>query len=290
MTDFIGDVIGPVLGGVGGFLLGGPAGAIAGAGIGASLGGSKKQSSAIEGATAAQQDATSQQIAFQREELARTRADLAEAVDAGIIDLNTAYGIARGELQPFADPFAFEQAQGFLQDPSQAMNLPGVQFQYEQGQDALGNLLSKTTGGGLSSDAIRAAQQYGQNFASTQLDTALGRLAPFINLQQQTSSNLANLATGRGQQVADLRMRGAGGQAGVTGAFAPSIAQNIGQQGTIAAQGALGQANVTSQLLGNLAGVGGQAMNAFALQQALQPQQTFQGPGQVAPGSYLNNL
>ena len=210
------------------------------------------QGEGIKRAARAELEATREQIEFQREQLGIMREDLAQAVDAGLIDLQDAYNIAVSEIQPYADRTAYNQALQYLKSPQDVMSLPGVQFQYEQGQDALANLLSKTTGGGISSDIMRAAQEYGQGFAGTQLDAALNRLMPFVNMGYGASTNLANLATGLGAAQSGLRMSGATGQAGATGQMAPLIAQNIGDIGNIRGQRELALGQLGSQQMGGI--------------------------------------
>ncbi len=238
-------------------------------GTGASVYAAGKQGEAVRESAAASTTATQEQIAFQKDELRRTRADLADAVDAGLIDLDTAYAEATGQFEPYTDPFAFNMARQYLESPQDIFQLPGVQFQYEQGQKGLENLLSKTTGGGLSGGAVKEAQRYGQNFAATMLDQSLNRLSPFINIQQQAGANIANLATGLGRAKSGLRMSGATGQAGITGQMTPSISQRIGEMGSIEANRAIGMGGVYGNLATNLAGTGQGALQSLMLQNIL---------------------
>ena len=114
------------------------------------------------------------------------------------------YGGARGILEPYADPWALNLARDYMEDPSKIFDLPGVEFQFEQGERALENVLSKTTGGGLSGAGIKAATEYGQNFAATQIDKALTRLFPFIDVAGGAATNIANLEVGKGTAIANL--------------------------------------------------------------------------------------
>ncbi len=161
-------------------------------------------------------------------------AALQAAVDAGEMDINTAYDEANRIIQEsgLAEGDITNLARSYLMDPSQIFDLPGVEFQFGEGERALENILSKSTGGALSGAGVKAATRYGQDFASTQIDKALQRLFPFINLESTARGNLINLATGRGQSLSDLRMRGAGGQAGAIGQTGANVAniQNVAGQ------------------------------------------------------------
>lgn len=203
--------------------------------------------------------------------------------------LRSGYGGALGQFQPLTGLEEYNAARQLLVDPSSIMQRPGVQFQREQGEEALQGAFSRSAGGGVSGSGMKAAIEYGQNFASTALDAELARLAPFINtaigartnianLQrgrgadlanlrhrrgvdlsntyQSFGTNLANLYQGHGQNVANLELAGATGTAAATGQMMPSIAQGISNQGNIAATNAINQANIQTGFYSNLAGMG----------------------------------
>lgn len=200
-------------------------------GSGADLLAAGKQAEASQYATDVQAKLTREQMDF-----------LQKGIDEGIIDLDTAYNIARGYIEPYQDRTAYNTAMSYLKDPSQVMSLPGVAFEAEQGNRFLENLLSGTTGGGASGNAMKAAIEYGQNFAATQLDRALGRLNPFINLGYGASTNLANLAADLGGRKSNLRIGGATQGAGYLGDLGRIYGTNAYNQGNISAMkyGAIG--------------------------------------------------
>lgn len=220
--------------------------------------GGQAQAGAIE-------SGASQASRTQMATLDRQLAALQAAVDAGEMDINAAYaeatriigesGLAEGDITNIALQY--------LRNPSQIMDLPGVQFQYEQGETALENMLSKTTGGGVSGAGMKAATRYGQNFAATQIDQALSRLFPFINLESTARGNLVNLATGRGQTLSDLRMRGAGGQSAAIGQAGANVAniQNVAGQNL---------ANVVGGQYSNIANVATSGIENYATLAALE--------------------
>lgn len=68
---------------------------------------------------------------------------------------------------------------------------PGYQFRLDQGQLALEK--SEAAGGGVGSGgALKAAEQYGQDYASSEYNNAYNR---YMNTRQSNYSNLANIAS-----------------------------------------------------------------------------------------------
>ena len=222
---------------------------------------SKANKAAMDSASNLQMKATKKQLAFMRFALKQQRGDLLGAVDAGEIDIETAFNQALQELTPLTDLGALDQAIETLKDPSKVFEMPGVQFQLEQGQASLENLLSKASGGGVSGRALNAAQEFGQNFAASKLDQALNRLLPFANIEVGARQNVANLFTGKGQALANLRIAGAGGAAAATGAATPGISTAIGQQGTIQAQNVIGTAAQRANAMNQINQLAGQSFN-----------------------------
>lgn len=248
---------------------------------------------ASEEAMAAQLQGIRNQAVEDRTTLRIIREGLQEALDKGLIDLDTANEAAQAaleggyeaakevlgpafqgaisQLEPFVGLEEYNLAKRFLADPSLAFDLPGVQFQFEQGEKALENILSKSTGGAISGDIIKAAQEYGQNFASTKLDEALNRLFPFINMSERARTNIANLGVdeaktignleiGKGTDIANLastlginkanlRSTAAGGEA----AAAQSLAPKTGiATGNVLGQNAINQGNIRTNLINQL--------------------------------------
>ena len=184
---------------------------------------------------------------------------LQEAVDRGEIDINEAYTIAQDLIDPLAN-----KALSYMEDPSQIWDLPGVEFQFQQGEKALENILSKTSGGGLSGRGIKAAIEYGQGFASTKINEALNRIMPYIGMS-------ASLATDKGRNLANLRIAGAGGQASAVGQAGSAISQAYGAQGT-------NLANITGGMYSNISNVLSSGAENYALYRALKPEAaTFTG-------------
>jgi len=214
------------------------------------------------------------------------RNELKQAGQKGITNIMSAersakraHKKARNIFQELADPSYLERAQSIMQDPSQIMQDPGVAFEQRQGEKQLEKLLSKTTGGGLSGGSIQAAQEYGQGFASTQIDKALSRLMPFINVDIGARENIARLATVAGDRALNIanqksqtRFVGAGGAPPIYNYLRSNEGQSLSrmgglqsQMGQVQAQGAISQANIQSNLLQNLIGIGGQVGQAYLM-------------------------
>jgi len=220
-------------------------------GIGAVVGASKS-SKASSSAAETQSDATIQATELQLEYLRETRADIAEAVESGQIDLDTGFNMAIAELEPIAGMDTYNQALELLQNPESVFDRPGIQYQYDQGMEALNARLSKSTGGGISGPGMKAAMEYGQNFAASALDQELARLSPFIDRSIAAKTNIANLYSGLGTSKANLGVGGAGQIAGVTGQVIPAVASGIQQMGNYAATNQINQANISTNLMSNL--------------------------------------
>lgn len=240
-------------------------------GAGASMIAADKQSSAISGAAAtssqASADATAQQLSYLRE----VRADIADAVDQGLIDLDTGFNMALQSLNQVPtnnynmSQQYIDQARNLIENPDQIMENPALQYQYNRGIDALQAGFSRTSGGGLTGNMIEAAQEYGQNFAAQALDTELNRLMTMANSQFRVEdmitsreaekfTNIANLWSGLGTTKASTRIAGATQTGNVTNAMGNAVSNNILTQGDIAANAGINQANVSSNMLSNVAG------------------------------------
>jgi hypothetical protein len=129
---------------------------------------------------------------------------------------------------------------------------PGYQFRLDQGQEAL--LRAAAAGGGLGSGGtLKAAEGYGQDYASGEYQNAYDRYA---NTRQSNYNNLLNLA-GMGQQANSQFANATGnyGQqfTGVTMGTAEQNAQALAGVGNAQAAGSIGGANAWSGALSGLA-------------------------------------
>jgi len=257
------------------------AGAIGGA---TGIYGAHVASGAAKDAAKIQAGAQAYSTKTQMDYLEETRADIAEAVKAGIIDLDTGFNMAIKQFEPLTGLDEYNAARQLLNDPESIMDRPSTQFQYGQGVDALQSAFSRTSGGGVSGPAMKGAMEYGQNFASTALDAELNRLFPFINTAIGARSNISNLYQGLGTSKANIRLGGATGTANIGAQMMPSIAQGMSNQGNIAASGIINQANIKTGLYSDLANLGTDMAMLYATNPGLfSDGGGYKNVGRVAP-------
>jgi len=233
-------------------------------GAGASYLAGKEQSKAIKKSGDAQAAAMMASQEMQLEFLREQRADIAEAVEAGLIDLESGINAAIAEMRPEERLGAIQNYANLLQDPSAVFQRPGVQYQYDKGIEALQAGFSRTAGGGMSGPVLQAAQEYGQNFAAMALDAELSRLEPLMNIETAARSRISNLEADRGRMMANLRLTGATGTAGATGAAAPGIAATITGAGAANAWSKIQRANVGTNVMSDLTNIGVDLANMIA--------------------------
>jgi hypothetical protein len=246
---------------------------------------SKSSSKAAEKASDAQVESQDKSMELQLEFLREQRADIAEAVEAGLIDINEGINMAISEMRPEEQLGAIQNYASLLQDPNAIFDRPGVQFQFDQGVEAMQAGFSKTAGGGVSGPSLKAATEYGQNYASLALDDELRRLEPLMNIETAARTRISNLEADRGRMEANLRLGGAAGLSNATGAAAPGMAATITNSGNAQAGKYINQANANTALMSNLAGGAQDLAYMYAFNPGL-----FSGGGGSNPASYGNRL
>jgi hypothetical protein len=111
---------------------------------------------------------------------------------------DTAEGMAQtqfGEQQQYAG-----MLNNLINDPSSVTSLPGYQFNFNQGADAVSREMGAAGLGGSGNEGI-ALTQYGQNFATSALTQQEQLLSQLSGLQTTSSnSNLLNTSSNAGQQ------------------------------------------------------------------------------------------
>jgi hypothetical protein len=192
-------------------------------GGGAALVGGYMASQSVSDAADTQAASTASGIGEQRRQYDLTRGDYAPYREAGARALG---GLEAGINQPFTG--------------AEAMAEPGYQFGLEQGQQAL-DRKAAAAGGRVSGAALKAASEYGTNYATTGYNAAYQR-------RQDRLNRLAALA-GIGQSAT-----GSSAQAGSTAAG--NISGLISGQGNAAAAGQLAQGNIWGNTANQLGAIG----------------------------------
>ena len=196
-----------------------------GAAIGAAAGlvGAGMQSSAASSAAGQQSGATQAAINENARQYDTTRSDYAPYRAAG----TSALGQLQGEVN--GAPTAAE-----------VMSDPGYQFGLKQGQQAL-DRKAAASGGRVSGAALKAASEYGTNYATTGYNAAWQR-------RQDRLNRLAAIA-GIGQTAT--------GASSAAGSAAASANSNlISSQGNAAGSASLAQGNIWSNSLNQIGAAG----------------------------------
>lgn len=104
--------------------------------------------------------------------------------------LSQMYTQNRADNQPLLDMrnSVLPQIQGLLKDPSTITQDPGYQFGLKQGTNQLNNRAA-ASGNYYSGAQMKAAQQFGQDYAGTKLDQSLNRLTNVAGLGQVGANN-----------------------------------------------------------------------------------------------------
>lgn len=185
--------LGTIGGGAVGAIFGGPAGAMAGASLGGSLGGALDQSKSVSDANKTQAESTAAAIGEQQRQYDLTRGDQAPYRAAGTKAL--------GQL---------ETENGSMPTAADVMSDPGYQFGLQQGQQAIDRKIA-AAGGRVSGAAIKAAGEYGTNYATTGYSAAyqrrqdrLNRLAALAGVGQTSTNATGQFGANTSNQISDL--------------------------------------------------------------------------------------
>jgi hypothetical protein len=139
--------------------------------------------------------------------------------------LSQMYQQNRADNQPLLDMRnqTLPQIQNLLKNPSSITSDPGYQFGLKQGANQLNNRAA-ASGNYYSGAQMKAAQQYGQDYAGTKLDQSLNRLTNVAGLGQVGANNNQSNNTN----------------------FGVSGGNNLAQGGNIRGSGYLGQFNTAN--------------------------------------------
>lgn len=144
---------------------------------------------------------------------------------------------------------------------------PSYQFRFGEGMKAL-DRQAAARGGLISGGALKAAQRYGQDYASQEFGNAYNRLAAMANVGQTSSTNMGNAAGAFGANAGSNYMGAAnarasgyvGGANALTGGLNQYLNYTQGQNMLAGLQGggAGGNANAAiNPYFANTPGVGG---------------------------------
>lgn len=186
--------------------------------------GAKAQVEAGDRASALEQQSADKQLALQREIWEKQQADYKPYLEQGQYGINTLGALMR----PNADTSAILK------------NDPSYQFRLKQGQQAL-DRSSAARGMGYSGAQMKAAQDYGQNMASTEFGNYYNRLAGLAQGGQQAAGSMAQA----GGQYAN-------NASNTFGNLSNAQTSILGQQANARASGYAGQANAINGGLNSL--------------------------------------
>jgi hypothetical protein len=151
---------------------------------------------------------------------------------------------------------------------------PGYQFRLSEGLKAL-DRQAAARGGLISGGALKAAQRYGQDYATGEYGAAYNRALTEYNAQVGRADTMYNRLAGQAGigQTATQQLSGAAGQTGanisnILGSAGQAQAQGILGAGQARASGYVGQANALSGALG---GIGGSVSQGLMLNALLNP-------------------
>jgi len=199
------------------------------------IGGALISSSATRSASSQQADATAASQGENARQYDLTRRDYAPYREAGV----KALGQLQGEMNT-------------MPTSAEVMSDPGYQFGLKQGQQAL-DRKAAAAGGRVSGAALKAASEYGTNYATTGYNAAYQR-------RQDRLNRLAALA-GVGQSAT-------GSSAAAGSAMAGANANLLTSQGNASGAATLAQGNIWGNAVNQLGAIGQRWANQPA---AVQP-------------------
>lgn len=182
-----------------------------------------------------------------------------QAINEAKGEIGRAYETSKGYYTPFSEAGAqgLNALRGLMNYKDFSMEDyqqdPGYQFRLKEGLKQLNRNVA-ARGGAFSGNTLRGMQGYAQNMASEEYGNAFNRYLQqrqerlrmplyFTNMGMQTASDLANLSTSYGANLANL----------------------IGQGGQAQAAGTMGAANAWSNALSGVSNAAGSYMTANAL-------------------------
>ena len=210
------------------------------------------QSDAAAQAADVQQRVSEQQIALQREQFNKQLELQAPFREVGLRALGKLEGAS--EYTPFG-------MQQFQADP-------GYAFRLSEGMKAL-NQQAAARGGLMSGNALRAAQQYGQNLGSQEYQNAFNRYQAERQARLGPLQSLAGVGQTSAQAIGQAGESMASNIGNALGAYGRGAAEAFGAAGQARASGYMGQTNALTGGLNQYLNYQNQQQQNALLQQAL---------------------
>jgi hypothetical protein len=196
--------LGTLLGGAAGFLIGGPMGAAVGAGLGSGVDASNAASSAASTQAGAANNATQAQLDMFKQ--------------------------MRGDLKPYMDQGTLSLADlnKLMANPSMVTQLPGYEFQMDQGMGAIENSAAAK---GLTGNTLKDLNTFGQGMASNYYNDYWKKLFDMMTTGQDSAAGVGQAGINTGTNIGN-NMIGAGnalaaGQVGSANALAGGISNSL---------------------------------------------------------------
>lgn len=210
------------------------------------------QSDAAAQAASVQRDVSDQQVALQREQFNKQLELQAPFREVGLRALGKLEGAS--EYTPFG-------MQQFQADP-------GYAFRLSEGMKAL-NQQAAARGGLMSGNALRAAQQYGQNLGSQEYQNAFNRYQAERQARLGPLQSLAGVGQTSAQAIGQAGESMASNIGNALGAYGRGAAEAFGAAGQARASGYMGQANALTGGLNQYLNYQNQQQQNALLQQAI---------------------
>lgn len=201
-----------------------PLGAVGWAVLGGTVGGALLTSDASKSAANTQANAANNATAVEQAQYQQTRTDLAPYMGQGTM--------------------ALSDINKLMANPSSVAQLPGYQFQLQQGTDAIQN---SAAANGLTGNTLKALSDYGQGTASSYYNNYWNQLMQMANLGQTSAAGVGNIgastANSIGQNTIGAGNAIAAGQVGSASAINSGISNGL-QNWLLASQLQGGGANL----------------------------------------------
>ena len=138
----------------------------------------------------------------------------------------------RADLAPFREAglSAIGRYQDLLKDPSKITETPGYQFRLQEGLEGIG-AVKGMQGKLFSGETGKKLTEYGQQYATSELDRALSREYNLANIGASAAAGQATQAGYAGQTLADIQMQRGQQTASAYGQIGGGLGDVLGAKG-----------------------------------------------------------